>query len=161
MHSGSALLVATIMAPWLTSGYGAAARAASPGGGTTSMSLRRNCLLWQCTKAVLQALPLVEAGAEKVREGKERAQQRSAFREHDFDGGGDGGTPCRQARDVRAWLGRCCVEGEFQQQPQQQLDGVALLATAAAARRCPRRLQFARRAAARASTNTTDIVLSS
>ena len=126
------------MAPWLTSGYGAA----STGGGTISMSLRRNCLLWQCTKAVLQALPLVEAGAEKVREGKERAQQRSAFREHDFDGGGDGGsTP----RDVCARLGRCCVEGEFQQQPPQQLDGVALLATAAAARRCPRRLQFARR----------------
>ena len=50
-------LVATIMAPWLTSGYGGA----STGGGTTSMSLRRNCLLWQCTKAVLQALPLVEA----------------------------------------------------------------------------------------------------
>ena len=107
MHSGSALLVATIMAPWLTSGYG---------GGTISMSLRRNCLLWQCTKAVLQALPLVEAveaarataaavaaaeaGAEKVREGKERAQQRSAFREHDFDGGGDGdggSTPRRAA----------------------------------------------------------------
>ena len=105
-----------------------------------------------------------EAGAEKVREGKERAQQRSAFREHDFDGGGDGGsTPRRQPRDVCARLGRCCVEGEFQQQPPQQLDGVALLATAAArrARRCPRRLQFARRAAAaRASTNTTDVVLS-
>ena len=99
MHSGSALLVATIMAPWLTSGYGAA----TTGGGTISMSLRRNCLLWQCTKAVLQALPLVEAGAEKVREGKERAQQRSAFREHDFDGGGDGGsTPPPAARRVRA-----------------------------------------------------------
>ena len=101
MHSGSALLVATIMAPWLTSGYGGGA--STGGGGTISMSLRRNCLLWQCTKAVLQALPLVEAaraaaavaaaeaGAEKVREGKERAQQRSAFREHDFDGGGGGG----------------------------------------------------------------------
>ena len=80
------------------------------------MSLRRNCLLWQCTRAVLQALPLVEAveaarataaaavaaaeaGAEKVREGKERAQQRSAFREHDFDGGadGDGGSTPRLA----------------------------------------------------------------
>ena len=107
-----------------------------------------------------------EAGAEKVREGKERAQQRSAFREHDFDGGGDGGsTPRRQPRDVCARLGRCCVEGEFQQQPPQQLDGVALLAdgsgaAAATARRCPRRLQFARRAAARATTNTTDVVLS-
>ena len=76
-----------------------------------------------------------EAGAEKVREGKERAQQRSAFREHDFDGGGDGRTPRRQPRDVCARLGRCCVEGEFQQQPPQQLDGVALLAMAAAAAR--------------------------
>ena len=79
-----------------------------------------------------------EAGAEKVREGKERAQQRSAFREHDFDGGGDGdgGTPRRlQPRDVCARLGRCCVEGEFQQQPPQQLDGVALLGGGAAAAR--------------------------
>jgi hypothetical protein len=119
MHSGSALLVATIMAPWLTSGYGGGA--STGGGGTISMSLRRNCLLWQCTKAVLQALPLVEAaraaaaavaaaaeaGAEKVREGKERAQQRSAFREHDFDGGGDGAAAARRstppaARRVRA-----------------------------------------------------------
>ena len=117
MHSGSALLVATIMAPWLTSGYGGGA--STGGGGTISMSLRRNCLLWQCTKAVLQALPLVEAveaaraavaavaaaaeaGAEKVREGKERAQQRSAFREHDFDGGGDGGATPPGARRVRA-----------------------------------------------------------
>lgn len=131
------------MAPWLTSGYGAA----STGGGTISMSLRRNCLLWQCTKAVLQALPLVEAGAEKVREGKERAQQRSAFREHDFDGGGDGGsTPPPAARRVRA--------------PWSLLRGGRVSATAStaarwcrppcdgsggAARRCPRRLQFARR----------------
>ena len=109
MHSGSTLLVATIMAPWLTTGYGGAAT----GGGTTSMSLRRNCLLWQCTKAVLQALPLAEAveaacaaaaeaGAEKVREGKESAQQRSAFREHDFDGGGDGGSTPPAASRVRA-----------------------------------------------------------
>lgn len=43
-----------------------------------------------------------EAGAEKVREGKERAQQRSAFREHDFDGGGDGGSTPPAARRVRA-----------------------------------------------------------
>ena len=102
MHSGSALLVATIMAPWLTSGYGGAA---TTGGGTISMSLRRNCLLWQCTKAVLQALPLVEAGAEKVREGKERAQQRSAFREHDFDGGGDAASreTCARALVAVAW----------------------------------------------------------
>ena len=90
-----------------------------------------------------------EAGAEKVREGKERAQQRSAFREHDFDGGGDGdgGTPCRQARDVRARLGRCCVEGEFQQQPPQQLDGVALLGGGGVAMPPPPSVRTARRGA--------------
>ena len=149
---GSALLVATIMAPWLTSGYGAA----STGGGTISMSLRRNCLLWQCTKAGLQALPLVEAGAEKVREGKERAQQRSAFREHDFDGGGDGGsTPPPAARRVRA--------------PWSLLRGGRVSATASTAARWCRPPCDGSGAAmppppsvrtAQATTNTTEVVLS-